>query len=171
MAYQKKLPQFTKEKKDKFLLLFRMGYNETDACTYIGVTPYALNTWISKKLITKEEIAYNKDAIRNLSVDTIASIIRGEEGGVNKKGIKTKSRMEKMVDPRVSLEAAKWWLEYKHAKEFRKISGLNKFLEGVDIAQLIVEANRLDKKQNKKLEEMKEANIINITPEKKDSGN
>ena len=160
MAYEKTLPKFTKQMKDKFLLLFRLGYSEKDACTYIGVSPYALNKWIEKKEITKDEIIFAKDAIRNLSVGTIVKLIQGK-----------KQDMKKFGDARVSLDAAKWWLEYKHAKEFRKISGLNKFLEGVDIAQLIVEANRLDKKEKKKLADMQGADVIDITSEKKDSGN
>lgn len=167
MPTGEKTKELTKEIKDKLLLLFRLGYKEKDACTYVGVTIYALNSWIEKGEITKDEILFAQHALRNLSVGTVAAIIQGEKGGVDKDGKKIKSKMENMIDPRVSLEAAKWWLEYKHSKEFSKMTGMAKFLDGVDIAQLIVEANKLDRKEKKKLENMKVAEVTDITPENK----
>ena len=147
------IKKLTPEIKAKLLLLFRLGYKERDACTYIGVKPHALQSWIEEGKITQEEILFAQHALRNLSVETMTKLIRGK-----------KKDMKKFGDARVSLEAAKWWLEYKHSNEFRKISGFSKFLESVDIAKLITEANKLDRKEKKQLENMKEAVVI---PEEK----
>ena len=140
------ITKFTKEIKEKLLLLFRMGYKEKDACTYVGISEYTLQTWIEEKKIMQEEILFAQHALRNLSVNTITKLIQVK-----------KSDMKKFGDARVSLDAAKWWLEYKHSREFRKINGLSKFLEGIDIAKLITEANRIDKREKKQLENMKAA--------------
>ena len=135
--------------KDKLLLLFRLGYKEKDACTYVGISIGILNGWIEQGKITQDEILFAQHALRNLSVGTITKLIQGK-----------KSDMKEFGDARVSLDAAKWWLEYKHSNEFRKINGLSKFLEGVDIAQLITEANKLDRKEKRQLKDMKEAVVI-----------
>lgn len=143
------IKKLTPEIKDKLLLLFRLGYKEKDACTYVGINAYTFQTWIDKGKITQDEILFAQHALRNLSVGTITKLIQGK-----------KKDMKKFGDARVSLDAAKWWLEYRHSNEFRKINGLSKFLEGVDIAKLITEANRLDKKEKKQLKDMKEAVAI-----------
>ena len=143
------IKKFTPAIKDKLLLLFRLGYKEKDACTYANISAYTFQTWIDEGKITQDEILFAQHALRNLSVGTITKLIQGK-----------KKDMRKFGDARVSLDAAKWWLEYRHSNEFRKINGLSKFLEGVDIAKLITEANRLDKKEKKQLKDMKEAVAI-----------